>query len=301
MLRHHLMCTNRSALVQGRRAVGTTQNKSGPHFYMSKAAPAVSVGRRQRSTHLPRMHITLAQLKNNWAAVGHAEQLGLRPSVHLDINFSVGGLFDPDQRASGSLRAFLKLARQWIERRGGQTAYIYALENRYSGIGETGVHAHVLIHVPDNLREDFHRRKRVWARNPEVGMVWRPGLFGPKGKPRKPIPTLRGVTGKLKYMSKDLDPAAFAIMVDGVLLFEAGGRVHLDNRGKPSNAPIYGLKTGVSRNINVTARRSYRQQRPQFFEAFAHAREAAGPEFPDTVKANEEELAWQEAHQAPTT
>jgi hypothetical protein len=208
---------------------------------------------------MPKWHLTLRQLENNWRALGHAEQLGLRPNVTLDINFGVGGLFDPDRQAGASLRAFLKLARQWIERRGGRTAYIYVLENRYSGIGETGVHAHVLIHVPDNLRENFHSQKRVWASNPEVGMAWRPGLFGPKGRKRRPITSLEGAKNKLLYMSKDLDPAAFAIQVDGIPLFEAGGRVHLDNRDKPSNQPIYGLKTGVSRNINSTACASHRQ------------------------------------------
>ncbi len=70
--------------------------------------------------------------------------------------------------------------------------------------------------------------------------------------------TLEQAKNKLLYMSKDLDPAAFAIQVNGIPLFEAGGRVHLDNRDKPSNQPIYGLKTGVSRNINAKARASYR-------------------------------------------
>jgi hypothetical protein len=70
--------------------------------------------------------------------------------------------------------------------------------------------------------------------------------------------TLEQAKNKLLYMSKDLDPAAFAIQVDGKPLFEAGGRVHLDNRDKPSNQPIYGLKTGVSRNINDAAQASYR-------------------------------------------
>ncbi len=227
--------------------------------YMSKGAPASPFrAARMPSTHVPKWHLTLEQLENNWRALGHAERLGLRPNVTLDINFSVGGLFDPDRRASASLRAFLKLARQWIERRGGRTAYIYVLENRFSGIGETGVHAHVLIHVPDSLREDFHSQKRIWARNRDVGMAWRPGLFGPKGKRRPPMRTLEQAKNKLLYMSKDLDPAAFAIQVDGIALFEAGGRVHLDNRDKPSNQPIYGLKTGVSRNINAKARASYR-------------------------------------------
>jgi hypothetical protein len=202
----------------------------------------------------------MKQLMNNWAALGHADQLGLRPNVSLDINFGVGGLFDPDRNASASLRAFLKLARQWIERGGNQTAYIYALENRYSGVGETGVHAHVLIHVPDDLRERFHSLKRIWARNREVGMTWKPGLFGKKGKPNRPITTLEGVKGKLRYMSKDLHPAAFPIFESAPRYHVEGCPPSLDNRNRPSNAPVYGKKTGVSRNIDRTARASYRPQ-----------------------------------------
>lgn len=223
--------------------------------YRSKGAPALpSKAPRQRWSHLPRKHLTLGQVKNNWAALGHAERLGLRPNVHLDISFRVGGLDDPDRTASASLRAFLKLARQWIERRGGQTAYIYTLENRYSGIAETGIHAHVLIHVPDALREDFHRQKRIWASNPLVGMSWKPGLFGPKGEKRPPIPTLEGVKGKLRYMSKDLEPRHWPIFKACPRFHIPGHPPSLDNRGKPSNAPVYGLKTGVSRNINAKAR-----------------------------------------------
>lgn len=201
------------------------------------------------------MSQTAEQAQNNWAALGHAERLGLRPNIALDINFGVGGLMDPDRNASSSLRAFLKLARQWIERRGGRTAYIYALENRYSGIGETGVHAHILIHVPDDLREDFHSQKRIWARNPEVGMTWRPGLFGPKGKSRKPIPSQRGVMGKLAYMTKDASPAFLAAFEP--FINASTGKPWLHDSDKPSNAPIYGKKAGVSRNIDAGARAAY--------------------------------------------
>lgn len=226
---------------------------------MSKAAPAsLPKGIRQRSTHVPKMWLTLAQVQNNSDALDHAELLGLRPNVTLDINFSVGDLFEPDQNAGTSLRSFLKLARQWIERRGGQTAYIYVFENRHTRIGEAGIHAHILIHVPDDLRKRFHELKRGWANNKQVGMTWKPGVLSPKGQKRKPIPTLKAVKGKLLYMCKDLDPV---VLAKGVPFLEARGTV-LDDRGKPSTAPIYGLKTGVSRNINAKARATYRQRLP---------------------------------------
>ncbi len=223
--------------------------------YMSKGGPAFPAKpTRQRWSHVPRLHLSLEQVSNNWRALGHAEQLGLRPNASLDIHFHRGGLDDPTRNAGASLKAFLKSARQWIERKGGQTAIIWAMENR-SGVGGNGVHAHVLMHVPAHLLNRWHQLRRRWARKAGLEAT-KAGVINFTN-----LPTLETAKGKLRYMSKDLDPAAFAIRVDGIPLFEAGGRVHLDQdppHHLPSNAPIYGLKTGVSRNINAKARASYR-------------------------------------------
>jgi hypothetical protein len=183
---------------------------------------------------------------NNWAALGHANQVGLRPNASLDIHFHRGGLDDPTRNAGASLKAFLKSARQWIERRGGETAIIWTMENR-SGFAGEGVHAHVLMHVPTKLLTRWHQLRRTWARKAGLETT-KAGIVNFTA-----LPTLEATKGKLRYMSKDIQP-------DALPIFEAGGRIHLDNRNKPSNAPIYGLKTGVSRNINAGARTSYRHR-----------------------------------------
>lgn len=208
---------------------------------------------RQRWSHVPRMNLTLEQVHNNWAALGHAERLGLRPNASLDIHFHRGGLSDPTRNAAASLQAFLKSARQWIERKGGATAIIWAMENRL-GLGKEGVHAHVLIHVPSDLFTRWHQLRRRWARKAGLD-VTKAGVINFTA-----VPTLEAAKGKLRYMSKDIDP-------DALPIFEAAPRFHvpeqppsLDNRDKPSNAPIYGLKSGVSRNINAKARAAYRQR-----------------------------------------
>ncbi len=215
------------------------------------AAPLPTRATRQRWSHVPRMTLSLEQVANNWAALGHAERLGLRPNASLDIHFHRGALDDPARNAGASLQAFLKSARQWIERKGGATAIIWTMENRL-GVGSEGVHAHVLMHVPDSLMTRWHQLRRRWTRKARLEAT-KAGVVN-----FTPLPTLEAAKGKLRYMSKDLDPAAFAIQVNGIPLFEAGERVHLDDRDKPSNAPVYGLKTGVSRNINAKARASYR-------------------------------------------
>lgn len=223
---------------------------------MSKAAPvAPSRPPRQRWSHKPRLHLTLEQVENNWAALGHAEQLGLRPNASLDIHFHRAGLDDPPRNAGASLKAFLKSSRQWIERKGGQTAVIWTMENR-TGVGGEGIHAHVLLHVPADLLTRWHQLRRRWAR--KAGME--PNKAG--GIHFTALPTLENAKGKLRYMSKDIRPVDLPIFYTLPCLRYPEGRKHLDQdppNHLPSNAPVYGLKTGVSRNISPKARSSYQQ------------------------------------------
>uniref|UniRef100_UPI003CEAAE02 hypothetical protein n=1 Tax=Sphingomonas sp. LHG3443-2 TaxID=2804639 RepID=UPI003CEAAE02 len=189
---------------------------------------------------------------NNWAALGHAERLGLRPNTSLDIHFHRAGLSDPLRNAGASLKAFLKSARQWIERKGGQTVIIWVLENRAGFRGE-GIHAHVLMHVPPELLNRWHQLRRTWAR--KAGME--PNTAG--GTNFTALPTLANAKGKLRYMSKDLDPQHWPVFAACPRYHVDGCPPSLDDRDKPSNAPIYGLKTGVSRNVGPKARSSYQQ------------------------------------------
>lgn len=219
---------------------------------MSKAAPALSSKAiRKRWSHVPRLHLSLAQVENNWAALGHAERLGLRPNVSLDIHFHRGGLDDPTRNSGAALKAFLKSARQWIERTGGRTAIIWTMENRI-GLGREGVHAHVLMHVPADLLTRWHQLRKRWARKAGFDNI------GADAFNYKRLKTLEQAKGKLRYMSKDIHPDALPIFLSAPRYHVEGCPPSLDNRDKPSNAPVYGLKTGVSRNIGPKARASYR-------------------------------------------
>ncbi len=204
---------------------------------------------RQRPSHVPKWQLTAMQLRNNWAALGHAQRLGLRPNVSLDIHFDRGGLDDPTRNAGASLQAFLKSARQWIERRGGETAIIWVMENR-SGFGGEGVHAHVIMHVPDDLMKRWHELKPRWARKAGLSMA-KGGVVN-----FEPVRSWDGAKGKLAYMSKDAPPKMLAVFEP--FINPRTGKPWLHNSGKPSNVPIYGLKAGVSRNLGLAARTSYR-------------------------------------------
>ncbi len=133
---------------------------------------------RPRWSHTPRLTLKIEQVENNWAALGHANRIGLPFNVSLDIHFKHGELADPAQRAGDSFRFFLKSARQWIERHNHQTAIIWTLENRsvtgsrYADVGGAGIHAHILMHVPNSLQARFHDLKRRWARKAGMSLQW---------------------------------------------------------------------------------------------------------------------------------
>jgi hypothetical protein len=193
-------------------------------------------------------------VQNNFAALGHAERLGLRPNTSLDIHFHRGELDDPTRKAGASLKAFLKSARQWIERRSGRTAIIWVMENRM-GWGGEGVHAHVLMHVPNDLLTRWHQLRRTWAR--KAGLeVNKAGVIH-----FSRVPTLNDAKQKLAYMNKDAPPELLAVYA--AFPNPATGKPWLHDYNRPSNAPTYGLKSGVSRNISAKARASYRHHQVQ--------------------------------------
>ena len=252
------MFGSKVAETRGLAANDTNPPKTGT-LYMSKCpAPPVSRRTRASSTLSPHLQLTLAQLENNWAALGYANGLGLCPNHTFDIHFSKGRLVDPWNQARQCLQEFLKSARQWIERehgRGierkkGETAYVWVLENRGDGDGH-GVHAHVVFHVPPNLVVRFHQLKARWARKAGLDMSIADVLN------HEDMPTLEAAKGKMKYMSKDLHPRHWDTFKLPWRDPETGiisERVHLHDKGKPSDQPIYGKKTGVSRNIDAKAR-----------------------------------------------
>lgn len=193
---------------------------------------------------MARQYLTIEQLENIWAAFGQACKIGLQPNATFDIHFDKGELHDPLKNGLPCLKAFLKSARQWVERRGHKTSYIWTIENRGDGLGH-GVHAHVIMHVPPELNRRFHELRRGWASRAELNMI-RSGVVN-----YDPLRTFKSAKGKLQYMSKDLDPRWWALFED------VTGRVHLDDRGKPSDQPVMSKKCGVSRNIDAKARNAF--------------------------------------------
>jgi hypothetical protein len=190
------------------------------------------------------------------AALTFAGVIGLEPNRTIDIHFNQGGLDLDHHRPQEALGKFLKLAREWIACRGGNTSYLWVLENRrHSGNPfdqndremRMGVHAHILMHVPENLVGRFAQLQRGW--------LTKAGMSGNNArtiKGRKLI-NRNSVRGKFLYILKDLRPKEM-LGFEPWPVEDGQQPVILDNRGKPSDLPIYGQKAGTSRNIGMAAR-----------------------------------------------
>lgn len=97
----------------------------------------------------------MAQVGKLREAVQHAGRLGLPLNRHISLHLGCLGIDQID--AVAAIGHFLKLAREWIRSRGGDTAAVWVRED---GIGK-GNHAHILLHVPAGLTLG---RNKKWAR-----------------------------------------------------------------------------------------------------------------------------------------
>lgn len=201
---------------------------------------------------IPKMRIATDQFSALWAGLGHAERLGLRPNWTLDIHYGRGELADPYLYWSESLQCFLRLIRDWVRSHGERTAYLYATEHRM-GVGATGIHTHLLIHVPPRLSNRFGQLIRKWGRAAGLVMKQPSKVMNPH-KIGGGVPTLKAAAGKLRYLCKDLESEGLELMAPFKRL---NGKPQIHDCGAPSNGGVLGKKVGVSRNIDAKARRDY--------------------------------------------
>lgn len=89
--------------------------------------------------------LSLKQATNIIEAAQFALAIGLPFNRHLTIHWERAGI--TDSRAATATARFIKLASDWIAKRGGQVAWAWVRENGDS----KGSHVHILIHVPYRL------------------------------------------------------------------------------------------------------------------------------------------------------
>lgn len=221
-------------------------------------------------THVPNhrnrssIHLKEAQIIAAVAAAVHARTLNQPLNRFVTIHLEKGEL---PGRAQDAVGAYLKAAGKWLRVRGVTPTYLWWLEH---AVG-TGLHVHMLIHVPAELRDAFSIKARhAWLKAsglvPHAGVIRteqvEPRGIGPTGPTKRQRQSYQNqLQGVLRYMGKSIDPDATSSL-----------HRHLPLAARPTAAvalgikpeychPIYGRRISVSENIGPTARKRFEAER----------------------------------------
>jgi hypothetical protein len=213
------------------------------------------------------LHLTEQHAIGLIKAAVHARNIGQPLNRFITIHLERGDLDQRTHRAQDAIGRYLRLAGQWLTDRNVPITFVWVLEQ---AVG-TGLHAHILIHVPPALAKDFgYRARSRWLSlcgiEPKQGVI-RTERVGPRGfelvtatsKDRQSY--LNQLQGVLRYMTKAIDPDARS-----TLLSQSSGA------SRPSTAellgiepeycePIFGRRCSRSQNIGETARTRYAEER----------------------------------------
>jgi hypothetical protein len=171
------------------------------------------------------------------SAARFAWQIGLPLNQHITIHWEQAGV--PDDEAGPATSRFLRLASQWIAKRGGRFAYAWVREN---GAGK-GSHLHVLAHVPAGLSLGPIQRgwlRKITGRTYLLGTIMTKRVGGTRSAAESmPDLFLRILAKVVGYQLKGA-PAALAAKL---------GLTRLPQHGK-----IIGKRAGTSENLGLRAR-----------------------------------------------
>jgi hypothetical protein len=191
---------------------------SAPPPHTPREAPLYTVRRPPRVS----QYISVSQAENLRQATFFADnELKLRLSQHLTIRWPKNA-WSPQKR-----RRLFELLRKWVNRAGVPFTAIWVVETgRLSE--DVNPHAHMLVHLPDNLAEACAEfvRERMETDTPDV-------KIGPVND-----------YGLLRYVLKGVDPTGYERF--------AVRKEHQDAEG-----PVAGLRCGTSRNIGRAEREAY--------------------------------------------
>lgn len=197
-------------------------------------------------------------------AATHASRIGRPLNQFVTIHFERANLSDL-WRPQDAISAWLKLAGQWLGLRDVPCTFLWVMEHAPG----TGLHVHILLHCPPNLRKDFKAKgEGAWLR--KAGMAPAAGdrhaihfeRVGPRGyDPATAIAKQRGtyhrqLKGLLRYHLEGLDPDQHISLVDG----EAKPITELLGVEPSRSIAIYGRRASRSQNIGKTARDRFHAQ-----------------------------------------
>ncbi len=198
--------------------------------------------------------LSLAQASNIIEAAQYATAIGLPFNRHVTIHWERAGV--PDNRAAAATGRFLKLAGDWIAKRGSnlinnqnkskrpaRIAWAWVRENG----DRKGSHVHILLHVPSRLitgkkRGRGHTDNTAWKQREGLGNMPRRWLRSITGTPyrsgtiktqriggtagaaiKAPAAYLTNLAVVVAYVLKGASPAAARAL--SLARFEAGGTI----------------------------------------------------------------------------
>ena len=201
------------------------------------SSPALRWGGRRNSASRTSDSLSLNQATNILEAAQFAAAAGMPFNRHLTIHWQQAGV--PDERAAWATGRFLKLAGDWIAKRGGRFAWAWARENG----SRKGSHIHILLHLPAGTR--IGRMQRRWLRS-ITGKTYsastiKTARIGGTAGAAQAAPAAYGanLTAVVRYMLKGASPDAAREL--GLERLEAGGR-------------IIGKRAATSQNVGRAAR-----------------------------------------------
>ena len=169
-----------------------------------------------------------------------ARALGLPLNRFITIHLERARICDAD--AAAAIGKIMKLATDWMRRKGKVIAYAWVREND-AGNGSKGSHVHILCHCPETI--PIGRMWRRWLRN-VTGRPYRAKTI--KSKPvgatlglyaKNPVEYSQNLDRVLAYICKGVTSKDAAML--GLRRYNEGGR-------------IIGKRASVSENIGKNSR-----------------------------------------------
>jgi hypothetical protein len=222
-------------------SVGTTvanMNTSRVAAFPGVAKVRTWGGARNRADRMT-VELTLAQVAATIEAAQIAAAAGIPLNRHITVHWERAGV--PDNRAAAATGAFIKLASQFLQKRGEPFAYVWIREND-DGDGCKGSHVHILAHVRPDAAAAFVRMQRRWLER-VTGNPYRAGVI----RTRRIGGWLRAAETAPELYRENLG-AILAYIVKGASS-EAATALGLERHGEGGR--VIGKRASRSQNLNL--------------------------------------------------
>lgn len=202
-------------------------NDSKSQIRSKRFGKKAKIERRKAKRRAQTSELSFESVENLIIAAAHAHAIGLPLNRFVTINFAAGGCTKRTQEALG---LFLKQASDWLKTKGACPAWVWVAESPPDATD----HVHILMHVPEGLRDRFARLERRWVKR--TGTTVRAKVI----KCRHVVEDINVVKDPLRYMLKGCNAEnreVFGIVTD-----------------RPPQGTIEGKRCGFSQSLGPSAR-----------------------------------------------